>query len=96
MRGSQMQVCLRLSCFFCFCSYCSCERIISANGLVFVGFQVSPDQAQLLAMLVQILGANRCIEVGVYTVCVPCVSSISHTSLLMLLKFTRETIIPLK
>ncbi|XP_059649852.1 uncharacterized protein LOC132295572 isoform X4 [Cornus florida] len=30
--------------------------------------QVSPDQAQLLAMLVQILGAERCIEVGVYTV----------------------------
>ncbi|XP_043701138.1 probable caffeoyl-CoA O-methyltransferase At4g26220 isoform X3 [Telopea speciosissima] len=30
--------------------------------------QVSPDQAQLLAMLVQILGAQRCIEVGVYTV----------------------------
>ncbi|KAL6550676.1 hypothetical protein OROMI_021164 [Orobanche minor] len=29
--------------------------------------QVSTDQAQLLAMLVQILGANRCIEVGVYT-----------------------------
>ncbi|XP_021776018.1 uncharacterized protein LOC110739844 [Chenopodium quinoa] len=29
--------------------------------------QVSPDQAQLLAMLVQILGARRCIEVGVYT-----------------------------
>ncbi|KAF6156761.1 hypothetical protein GIB67_014813 [Kingdonia uniflora] len=29
--------------------------------------QVSPDQAQLLAMLVQILGAQRCIEVGVYT-----------------------------
>lgn len=29
--------------------------------------QVSPDQAQLLAMLVQILGATRCIEVGVYT-----------------------------
>ncbi|KAL0330907.1 UNVERIFIED_CONTAM: O-methyltransferase MdmC [Sesamum angustifolium] len=29
--------------------------------------QVSPDQAQLLAMLVQILGAGRCIEVGVYT-----------------------------
>ncbi|KAJ6801103.1 uncharacterized protein M6B38_199730 [Iris pallida] len=28
---------------------------------------VSPDQAQLLAMLVQILGARRCIEVGVYT-----------------------------
>ncbi|XP_072081760.1 uncharacterized protein [Arachis hypogaea] len=30
--------------------------------------QVSPDQAQLLAMLVQTLGAERCIEVGVYTV----------------------------
>lgn len=29
--------------------------------------QVSPDQAQLLAMLVQTLGAERCIEVGVYT-----------------------------
>ncbi|KAL5719297.1 hypothetical protein ACHQM5_012096 [Ranunculus cassubicifolius] len=29
--------------------------------------QVSPDQAQLLAMLVQMLGAERCIEVGVYT-----------------------------
>ncbi|XVE73583.1 hypothetical protein DITRI_Ditri11bG0130300 [Diplodiscus trichospermus] len=29
--------------------------------------QVSPDQAQLLAMLVQILGAERCIELGVYT-----------------------------
>ncbi|XP_010413322.1 PREDICTED: uncharacterized protein LOC104699678 [Camelina sativa] len=29
--------------------------------------QASPDQAQLLAMLVQILGAERCIEVGVYT-----------------------------
>ncbi|XP_028076094.1 O-methyltransferase MdmC-like isoform X2 [Camellia sinensis] len=29
--------------------------------------QVSPDQAQLLAMLVQILGAEKCIEVGVYT-----------------------------
>ncbi|XP_074585636.1 uncharacterized protein LOC141841372 isoform X2 [Curcuma longa] len=29
--------------------------------------QVSPDQAQLLVMLAQILGAQRCIEVGVYT-----------------------------
>ena len=29
--------------------------------------QVSPDQAQLLAMLVQIMGAKRCIEVGVFT-----------------------------
>ncbi|CAI9103687.1 OLC1v1002218C1 [Oldenlandia corymbosa var. corymbosa] len=29
--------------------------------------QVSPDQAQLLAMLVEILGAKKCIELGVYT-----------------------------
>ncbi|KAL6982185.1 hypothetical protein U1Q18_023798 [Sarracenia purpurea var. burkii] len=29
--------------------------------------QVSPDQAQFLAMLVQIVGAEKCIEVGVYT-----------------------------
>ncbi|KAH0470266.1 hypothetical protein IEQ34_001824 [Dendrobium chrysotoxum] len=29
--------------------------------------QVSPDQAQLLAILVQILGAVKCIEIGVYT-----------------------------
>ncbi|KAJ1267317.1 hypothetical protein BS78_07G046700 [Paspalum vaginatum] len=29
--------------------------------------QVSPAQAQLLMMLVQILGAKRCIEVGVFT-----------------------------
>eukprot|EP00252_Welwitschia_mirabilis_P008744 TRINITY_DN20872_c0_g1_i2.p1 TRINITY_DN20872_c0_g1~~TRINITY_DN20872_c0_g1_i2.p1 ORF type:complete len:236 (+),score=22.16 TRINITY_DN20872_c0_g1_i2:92-709(+) len=29
--------------------------------------QVSPDQAQMLCMLVQILGAECCIEVGVYT-----------------------------
>ncbi|XP_039852871.1 O-methyltransferase MdmC-like isoform X3 [Panicum virgatum] len=30
--------------------------------------QVSPAQAQLLAMLVQIQGAQRCIEVGVFTI----------------------------
>ncbi|XP_020597186.1 tricin synthase 1-like [Phalaenopsis equestris] len=29
--------------------------------------QVSPDQAQLLAILVEILGAVKCIEIGVYT-----------------------------
>ncbi|XP_031130627.1 uncharacterized protein LOC116032261 isoform X3 [Ipomoea triloba] len=29
--------------------------------------EVSPDQAQLLAMLVQVQGAKRCIEVGIYT-----------------------------
>ncbi|KAL8154697.1 hypothetical protein AgCh_000155 [Apium graveolens] len=31
-----------------------------------IQMQVSPDQAQLLAMLVQVLGVERCIEVGVY------------------------------
>jgi hypothetical protein len=30
--------------------------------------QVSPNQAQFLAMLVQIMGAERCIEVGVFHV----------------------------
>ncbi|XP_020401326.1 caffeoyl-CoA O-methyltransferase 5 isoform X2 [Zea mays] len=30
--------------------------------------QVSPAQAQLLSMLVQILGARRCIEVGVFII----------------------------
>ncbi|KAI5080649.1 hypothetical protein GOP47_0003832 [Adiantum capillus-veneris] len=29
--------------------------------------QVSPDQGQFLAMLVRLMGAKRCIEVGVYT-----------------------------
>lgn len=29
--------------------------------------QVSPDQGQFLAMLVRLMGAERCIEVGVYT-----------------------------
>ncbi|MCO5593488.1 hypothetical protein L7F22_047502 [Adiantum nelumboides] len=29
--------------------------------------QVSPDQGQFLAMLVQLMGAKQCIEVGVYT-----------------------------
>lgn len=41
---------------------------------------MSPDQAQLLAMLVQIHGAEKCIEVGVYTVCIP-----SHSNLTVLL-----------
>ncbi|XP_050387225.1 uncharacterized protein LOC126803462 [Argentina anserina] len=42
-------------------------------------FSVSPDQAQLLAMLVKIHGAEKCVEVGVYTI------SFSHLSNLQLL-----------
>eukprot|EP01018_Ginkgo_biloba_P011779 Gb_39291 [translate_table: standard] len=37
------------------------------SGMQGSQMQVSPDQAQLLVMLVQLLGAQRCIEVGVYT-----------------------------
>ncbi|XP_050371048.1 tricin synthase 1-like isoform X2 [Argentina anserina] len=40
------------------------EETASMRGSM---MQVSPDQAQLLAMLVQIHGAEKCIEVGVYT-----------------------------
>lgn len=31
------------------------------------GMQISPEQGQLLALLVQMLGARRCLEVGVFT-----------------------------
>ena len=30
--------------------------------------QVSPDQGQFLAMLVKLMGAERCIELGTFTV----------------------------
>lgn len=29
--------------------------------------QITPEQGQLMAMLVQLMGAKRCIEVGVFT-----------------------------
>ncbi|CAL5383170.1 unnamed protein product [Camellia sinensis] len=51
MRGSQMQV----------------ELLLTKSTFYCIPEVVSPDQAQLLAMLVQILGAEKCIEVGVYT-----------------------------
>ncbi|CAL9081176.1 unnamed protein product [Musa textilis] len=64
MPGSQMQVLLLASFFLS-------HLMPSNNKFVFLSTElvtfVSPDQAQLLAMLVQILGAQRCIEVGVYT-----------------------------
>ncbi|CAL5331838.1 unnamed protein product [Camellia sinensis] len=50
-RGSQMQV----------------ELLLTKSTFYCIPEVVSPDQAQLLAMLVQILGAEKCIEVGVYT-----------------------------
>jgi predicted O-methyltransferase YrrM len=31
------------------------------------GMQISPEQGQLLTLLVELIGARRCIEVGVYT-----------------------------
>ncbi|XP_060671694.1 uncharacterized protein LOC107423368 isoform X1 [Ziziphus jujuba] len=43
------------------------ELVVDTLQLLSILSNVSPDQAQLLAMLVQILGAERCIEVGVYT-----------------------------
>jgi caffeoyl-CoA O-methyltransferase len=33
----------------------------------FAGMQISPEQGQLMAMLVRLIGARRCIEVGVFT-----------------------------
>ncbi len=29
--------------------------------------QIGPDQGQLLALLVRLIGARRCIEIGTYT-----------------------------
>ncbi|XP_074326201.1 tricin synthase 1-like [Apium graveolens] len=52
LRGIQMQVLRELR-----------EETSTLRG---IQMQVSPDQAQLLAMLVQVLGVERCIEVGVY------------------------------
>ncbi|GKU87818.1 hypothetical protein SLEP1_g2155 [Rubroshorea leprosula] len=43
------------------------EETANMIGSVISEHSVSPEQAQLLAMLVQILGAERCIEVGVLT-----------------------------
>ncbi|XP_071931960.1 uncharacterized protein [Coffea arabica] len=43
------------------------DAVTVATNKKYGSKQVSPDQAQLLSMLVQILGAKRCIEVGVYT-----------------------------
>jgi hypothetical protein len=44
--------------------------------------QVSPDQAQFSAMLVQIMGAERCIEDGVFHVSKHEVSVFSLSSLI--------------
>ena len=36
-------------------------------GLPMAGMQIGPDQGQLLALLVKLVGARRCLEVGVFT-----------------------------
>jgi predicted O-methyltransferase YrrM len=33
------------------------------------GMQISPEQGQLMALLVKLIGARRCIEIGVFTGC---------------------------
>jgi predicted O-methyltransferase YrrM len=36
-------------------------------GMPHAGMQIGPDQGQLMALLVKLIGARRCIEVGVFT-----------------------------
>jgi len=36
-------------------------------GLPHAGMQIGPDQASLLALLVQLIGARRCLEIGTFT-----------------------------
>ncbi len=36
-------------------------------GMPWSGMQISPDQGQFMALLVQIMGARRCIEIGTFT-----------------------------
>eukprot|EP00897_Mesotaenium_endlicherianum_P003621 jgi/Mesen1/3287/ME001906S02383 len=48
------------------------ERILAqlrqeTSSMIGREMQVSPEQGQFLAMLVKLMGATRCIEVGVYT-----------------------------
>ncbi|CAL9767512.1 unnamed protein product [Musa acuminata subsp. burmannicoides] len=64
MPGSQMQVLVLASFFSAHLLPSNSKFVLLSTELVTF---VSPDQAQLLAMLVQILGAQRCIEVGIYT-----------------------------
>eukprot|EP00250_Pteridium_aquilinum_P014888 c22264_g1_i1 orf=116-988(+) len=44
-----------------------CELREETSSIRGSQMQVSPDQGQFLAMLVRLMGAERCIEVGVYT-----------------------------
>jgi len=36
-------------------------------GVPHAGMQIGPDQGQFMALLVKLMGARRCIEIGVYT-----------------------------
>lgn len=44
-----------------------CELREETSSMTGSQMQASPDQGQFLAMLVRLMGAERCIEVGVYT-----------------------------
>lgn len=37
------------------------------NGMRGAGMQISPDQGQFMALLVQLMGAKRCLEIGTFT-----------------------------
>ena len=39
------------------------------SGIPYAGIESSPEQLQLFQLLVQIMGARRCLEVGVFTGC---------------------------
>jgi predicted O-methyltransferase YrrM len=39
----------------------------ATRGHAHAGMQIAPDQGQLLALLVKLIGARRCIEVGTFT-----------------------------
>lgn len=44
-----------------------CDLREETSSMAGSQMQISPDQGQFLAMLVRLIGAERCIEVGVYT-----------------------------
>jgi predicted O-methyltransferase YrrM len=43
------------------------ELRAATAGMKHAGMQIGPDQGQLMALLVRLVGARRCIEVGVFT-----------------------------
>lgn len=49
-----------------------------------VNMQISPEQGQLMGLLVQILGAKKCLEVGVFT---------GYSSLIVALNLDRKSVV---